>query len=143
LAPETDPGWKKRRTKFWAGGLIFAVLVASIGGIIWLTRPEGVRFQNVVVLKNTGIGNDWQFQVWVNGKSVSKHQFVALDEDDYPCTIRVRAIEVDKYSDVGEKTLTIREGDSSSTHAIDVVVMEDRGRGAGGGALVRFTFSSR
>lgn len=117
--------------------IFIAVSLVVVGYLAYLFLFPGMTYKGVSVTDNTGIGNDWKFDVTINGQRVTRGMTVAPVDGYY--NVYVKATEVDKYSDVGSVKKTFYTKYKGSQQ-MTVVVHENRGKGAGGSAVVVFKF---
>lgn len=101
---------------------------------------NSIVYKGASVVSNDGIGSEWSFIVNINGEQVKKNKTVR--DSDGKFFVSVKAIEHDKYSDVGTKSETY-DTDDSGRKVISVLVRETKGPGAGKSATVEFEFVIR
>ena len=108
-----------------------------------------VTVESIDLVYNNHVGNEWLFSVAVNGQYVPVSSYSptlvyeSLVTGPTCLQITAKAVEYDKYSDVGTTTTTVQvdcpsESSRSQEVIMEVLVREDRGRYVGNTALWRF-----
>ncbi len=106
-----------------------------------------VTLESVDLVYNNHVGNDWTLELFVNDQQVPVYQFgipkvvwTTTFSGAVTVTVTARAIEEDKYPDIGftTKTFTIACPSYPQEATLEVLVRENRGRYAGNTALWRF-----
>jgi hypothetical protein len=122
--------------------IIGIIVIASI--IIYESNNGGlfpnshyIKIDNIKVLSNEGIGDDWNFDTNINGHNLGVGDQIETGGRAY--RIKMVAEERDEYSDVGIKTKTINKNEVGY-HSVIVPVRETKGKGAGKTARVEFSF---
>ena len=102
-----------------------------------------VRFESVSGSSNH-VGNEWTYEVYVNGESLRRGQEIEACPNVFGCiAITAIATESDTYPDVGRRTKRISIKNIPADIQIPVSVREDRGRYAGNIARWVFQFAVR
>ncbi|MCG8572541.1 MAG: hypothetical protein MJB14_20600 [Spirochaetes bacterium] len=105
------------------------------------TREIKVRLQNVRMLYNNHVGNEWSYEIKVNDVIVEWDIVASIQVEDL-INIVITVIEMEKSPDIGitRKQISISELSDYLNKEIplEVVVTEDRGRYSGNEAKWRF-----
>lgn len=125
------------KTKTMLLGLVAIGLILFI--IYTFTDYDYITLDSVEVVSNEGIGDDWNFKVFIENQLIKKGEKYHFKDF---IRVKVVAEEVDKYSDVGTGHAKFKVTEKGK-QSISVKVRETNGRGAGKTALVRFNFTIR
>lgn len=95
------------------------------------------------LVENNHVGNEWRWAGYVNGKELQEGSSTTLSvSSSGTIKLTVKAEEQDKIPEEGEKAATLKVSSlkSSQTKALNVTVVENRGRYSGNTATWKFTF---
>lgn len=95
-------------------------------------KPATVTLQSVTLLSNDHVGNQWAYEIKVNGQKMSINKGIKISGSKITTVAKV--VENDKVPDIGTKTVNLTNG---KVNTFDVTVVENRGRYSGKKAVWR------
>ncbi|MEC0170396.1 hypothetical protein [Paenibacillus graminis] len=102
-----------------------------------------VTLVSAVLTENNHVGNEWYTKASINGKEISEGSSVELDlKSTESVKLKAYAEEQDKIPESATATASIKASSITKTvnKAVEVTVVENRGRYSGNTATWTFTF---
>lgn len=127
-------------------GLIAMMLILSMQPAMAASKLTKIKvtFISAELVENNHVGNEWWSGGYVNGKEIAEGDSVTLSvKPTDTIKLRAEAQEQDKYPDDGAANASVKVSSitKTTTKALSVTVVENRGRYSGNTAKWKFTFS--
>ncbi|AZN43544.1 hypothetical protein EJC50_05935 [Paenibacillus albus] len=122
--------------------LVLAVSAPSLSAAGKTVKVK-VTFISADMVSNNHVGNEWWSGGFVNGKELGEGSSIVLNVSaSGSVNLKAEAQEQDKYPDNGAATASVKVSSmgKSITKALNVTVVENRGRYSGNTAKWKFIF---